>query len=273
MIPKDDPKVCKYPVSTTSLFINWWKGLRCNAKRPAPDGFRSHTPQASVRMPIATFSHFTSAFGEQQQHIPLDRPMSSMRPTTRSRLRTLGRPTFAGLPQLNADFSQSSKKRVITSYQIVNSPQPDILGKPLPLLQHPPSIPVAASRKTGPLKVQPPPALLVPVSEPQVKGLKTISTTRVARSTDPSTAGGNTELLSIFLQEEGHNLLASDREPERGILLSPEKVGKGKSPKFIRYAVISVSLRHLSISHTGVALLNEHVKFCPDLTLFYPSGN
>ena len=69
--------------------------------------------------------------------------------------------------------------------------------------------------------------------------MKTISTTRFARATDPFSNSGAIGLLSIFTKfergdkEEGGMV---ERELKRGLGQSPKKGKKGK--KFLRYVLI-----------------------------------
>ena len=122
---------------------------------------------------------------------------------------------------------QSSKR--ITSYQPVSRDEPS--DKPL-LRKVPPPPPLLVPNKTPvPLKTLAPPVLQVHTPK---REMKTISTTRVARATDPMTDSGHAELLSIFLRDQHHLVSSYDRELNRGIFSSPEKGVKGKGPRFLR---------------------------------------
>ena len=81
------------------------------------------------------------------------------------------------------------------------------------------------------MKTLAPPVLQVHTPK---REMKTISTTRVARATDPMTDSGHAELLSIFLRDQHHLVSSYDRELNRGIFSSPEKGVKGKGPRFLR---------------------------------------
>lgn len=72
--------------------------------------------------------------------------------------------------------------------------------------------------------------------------LKTISTTHVARATDPRTENGSVELLSIFLRQRGTEFLSADeKELRRGLEQTPEKNKGGKGQRrYIRCADVAL---------------------------------
>lgn len=111
--------------------------------------------------------------------------------------------------------------------------------KPRSILK-PPPMPIPSSTKP-PVQLKPlvPPPLPEHLSAPPKKHMKTILTTSVAQATDPTKEGTGAELLSLFLQQHGHNFTSStDRELQRGVMLSPDKRSGGKDPKFLRYVVV-----------------------------------
>jgi hypothetical protein len=66
--------------------------------------------------------------------------------------------------------------------------------------------------------------------------LRTISTTLIARATDLFTDNGASELASILLHDQHPDIQfpsTDDFDERRGIMMSPEKGGKGRE-KFVR---------------------------------------
>jgi hypothetical protein len=107
--------------------------------------------------------------------------------------------------------------------------------KPRSILK-PPPVPIPPSTKPSvPLKpLAPPPHPTHRPTSPK-KPMKTILTTNVAQATDPTKEGAGAELLSLFLQQHGHNFTSlTDRELQRGVMVSPDKRSRGKDPKFVR---------------------------------------
>jgi hypothetical protein len=114
-----------------------------------------------------------------------------------------------------------------------------------PLVPPPPPAPTApasSSKLPTPLKplVPPPhPASATPSSD---QTLRTISTTLIARATDLFTDNGVSELASIFLHDQHPDIQfpsTDDVDERRGIMMSPEKTGKGKE-KFVRCVYSSI---------------------------------
>ncbi|KAH7882139.1 hypothetical protein F5I97DRAFT_1817756 [Phlebopus sp. FC_14] len=129
-------------------------------------------------------------------------------------------------------------------------------GKPRSVLKPPPMpIPVASANKPlGPLKQLAPPALPQQPMSPQ-KNMKTIFTTSVALATDPTKEGAGAELLSLFLQQHGHGFISTtDRELQRGMVVSPNKRWKGKDPKFVRGGFAERAQNMMSCARTDFAL-------------------
>lgn len=151
-----------------------------------------------------------------------------------------------------------------SSLQPLLKPPPAPSEKPRSVLKPPPVPTIPSSTKPSvPLKpLAPPPPLPEHLSASPKKHMKTILTTNVAQATDPTKEGSGAELLSLFLQQHGHNFTSStDRELQRGVMVSPDKRSRGKDPKFVRYvvAVVRVSLAapsHLISSPAVVAWRN-----------------
>lgn len=70
------------------------------------------------------------------------------------------------------------------------------------------------------------------------KGLRTISTTHIARATDINSDSGAASLFSISLQDREDDTTEDglEKEMKRGIGLSPVKAGRNKARGFARYA-------------------------------------
>ena len=114
----------------------------------------------------------------------------------------------------------------------------------VPLKPAVPPLPLLANKHSSKdLKSLQPPPVPLP-SNPVIDGknLRTISKTRVALATDLSTDSGVAELASIFLRDQHPDITlqhSQDNRDGRGLGLSPEKKGKGKSSKFVRYVLFS----------------------------------
>ena len=70
-------------------------------------------------------------------------------------------------------------------------------------------------------------------------GLKTLSTTSIAKATDLSTESGNAELASILLYDQHPDIVHGDAdrsEARRGLNFSPRKkrYGQQNGPQFVR---------------------------------------
>lgn len=123
--------------------------------------------------------------------------------------------------------------------------QPVFKRPPARSILKPPPVPVpSGARPSVPLKplAPPPPLPLLRPASPK-KPMKTILTTNIAQATDPTKEGTGAELLSLFLQQHGHNFMSStDRELQRGVMTSPDKRSRGKDPKFLRYVLLVIAI-------------------------------
>ena len=125
--------------------------------------------------------------------------------------------------------------------------------KPRSILK-PPPVPIPSTKPSVPLKPLAPPPLPEHRPTSPKKPLKTILTTNVAQATDPTKEGTGAELLSLFLQQHGHNFTSStDRELQRGVMVSPDKRSRGKDPKFVRYVALVDAFRSLGCSISSIA--------------------
>lgn len=132
--------------------------------------------------------------------------------------------------------------------------------RPTPKLPSAPSEKPRSILKPPPVPSTNPPVLLKHLAPPPLpecrpaspkKPMKTILTTNVAQATDPTKEGASAELLSLFLQQHGHTFTSStDRELQRGVMMSPDKRSRSKDPKFVRYAV---SRPYLTCSVSSIA--------------------
>ncbi|KAH7924447.1 hypothetical protein BV22DRAFT_1066783 [Leucogyrophana mollusca] len=133
---------------------------------------------------------------------------------------------------------------------------------PTSTIRKPPPMPLAStSKSTTSLK----PLALPPLPDhrptsPQ-KNMTTILTTSVAHATDPTKEGGGAEILSLFLQQHGHNFTShTDRELQRGVMVSPDKRGRGKEPKFIRGGLAERAQHLMTCSRTDFALWRRQME-------------
>ncbi|KAJ7782362.1 hypothetical protein DFH07DRAFT_321456 [Mycena maculata] len=122
-----------------------------------------------------------------------------------------------------------------------------------------PSAPIASSSKlTAPLKpLVPPPRPGTGTPSSIDRSLRTISTTLIARATDLFTDNGASELASIFLHDQHPDIqfpsTSDDVEERRGIMVSPEKSGKGKE-KLVRNGLAARAAALYDRCHTSLAL-------------------
>ncbi|KAJ7656670.1 hypothetical protein B0H17DRAFT_1213726 [Mycena rosella] len=122
-----------------------------------------------------------------------------------------------------------------------------------------PSAPIASSSKsTTSLKPLVPPPYPAPAQAPSSdRTLRTISTTLIARATDLFTDNGASELASIFLHDQHPDIqwqsAPDDVDERRGIMMSPEKAGKGKE-KFLRNGLAARAAVLYDRSHSSLSL-------------------
>ncbi|KAG9311023.1 hypothetical protein JVU11DRAFT_8920 [Chiua virens] len=183
-------------------------------------------------------------------------------------LKVLKPPVFLPPPQTtDVEASKSTKPagtRLSALQPTLKAAAPAPPEKPRYTLK-PPPVPIPpATKPSVPLKpLAPPPPLPVPenrVTSPK-KPMKTIFTTSVAQATDPTKEGGGAELLSLFLQQHGHNFMsATDRELQRGVMVSPDKRSRGKDPKFVRGGLAERFQHQISCTKTDVALWKRQME-------------
>ncbi|KIK93760.1 hypothetical protein PAXRUDRAFT_494334 [Paxillus rubicundulus Ve08.2h10] len=160
----------------------------------------------------------------------------------------------------------------ITTLQPALKPPSAPSKKPRSILK-PPPMPIASSSKhTGAFKpLAPPPLLVLGPASPQ-KNMKTILTTNIARIIDPTKEGGGAELLSLFLQQHGHNFTSSvDRELQRGVMLSPDKRSRGKDLKFVRGGLAERAQHQISCAKTDFALWKRQMERKVEFGSKFPS--
>ncbi|KAI0341262.1 hypothetical protein BDW22DRAFT_343009 [Trametopsis cervina] len=154
-----------------------------------------------------------------------------------SALRPVISKTVEGPSGSKASRTHGQTRTMLHNPPVINSPRTNEQLKPVPL---PPTVPLPERKG----------ALINPSK------LKTLSTTRVAIATDPSSDRGHVELLSIFLQQYGASYVDSvDKELCRGLDQSPEKNkgGKGKG-KYVRFVMFYAFLSHrLTLCRGGLA--------------------
>ncbi|KAJ7761001.1 hypothetical protein B0H16DRAFT_1312438 [Mycena metata] len=120
----------------------------------------------------------------------------------------------------------------------------------------PPAPTASSSKLTAPLKPLVPPTLPAPVTPSSDRTLRTISTTLIARATDLFTDNGASELASIFLHDQHSDMQfpsSDDVDERRGIMMSPEKGGKGKE-KFMRHGLAARAAALYDRSHASLSL-------------------
>ncbi|KAJ7020014.1 hypothetical protein C8F04DRAFT_974928 [Mycena alexandri] len=120
----------------------------------------------------------------------------------------------------------------------------------------PPAPTASSSKLTAPLKPLVPPTLPALATPSSDRTLRTISTTLLARATDLFTENGASELASIFLHDQhpGTQFPSSDDVDERrGVMMSPEKGGKGKE-KYVRNGLAARAAALYDRSHASLSL-------------------
>ena len=82
----------------------------------------------------------------------------------------------------------------------------------------------------------PPPPVPKPKSSlPPGTKMTTITNTRIARATDPSTEHGAQELLALYLRQYGTGYVNPvEQELRKGLEQSPEKRTKAKAARYLR---------------------------------------
>lgn len=178
--------------------------------------------------------------------------------------RTLKDRPSAFLPSLHGSLVSSQLKIDTPILQLRPPPKPPISLYPTlntasaPLKPAVPPLPLLANKYSAKdLKsLQPPPVPLPSNPAIGAKNLRTISKTRVALATDLSTNSGVLELASIFLHDQHPDITLPESHPDihdgRGLGLSPEKKGKSKSFKFVRYVLLSYCLEKNYIMHVFI---------------------
>lgn len=192
-------------------------------------------PEAGPSKPSVLKRHYPPRAAKADKALP---PLKVLKP-----------PVFLPPPQTSKiEPSNKTVGASLTSFQpALKPPPPPPSEKPRSILK-PPPLPIPPSTKPSvPLKPLAPPPFPEHRPASPKKPMKTILTTRVAQATDPTKEGSGAELLSLFLQQHGHGFTSStDRELQRGVMVSPDKRSRGKDPKFVRYVAVSpVWLRDL----------------------------
>lgn len=161
-----------------------------------------------------------------------ERPKS----TTSSTMRIMKGKVNATPPRLQTTFNDKRIIPITLLRPIVKSTDDDPTKNDVSLHRQPQPILASSNKTVVPLKAIAPPLLRIPTTRSSPgKEMKTISTTRVARAIEFAADGVHSDLFSISLEEHIQNPTPpANRELHRGILISPEKGGKGKNPKFIR---------------------------------------
>ncbi|KAF8553625.1 hypothetical protein OG21DRAFT_1584802 [Imleria badia] len=149
----------------------------------------------------------------------------------------------------------------LSSFQPTLKLPPAPPEKPRSILK-PPPLPIPSSSKPSvPLKPLAPPPFPEHRPASPKKPMKTILTTNVAQATDPTKEGSGAELLSLFLQQHGHGFTSStDRELQRGVMVSPDKRSRGKDPKFVRGGLAERFQDRISCAKTDFVLWRRQME-------------
>ncbi|KAJ7680879.1 hypothetical protein DFH06DRAFT_973941 [Mycena polygramma] len=161
-------------------------------------------------------------------------------------------PIFPHPASKSAALRQLAPPPPIASSSNLNSHLKPLVPPPPPA----PTAPLASASKSTPFKAlapPPPPAYATPSSD---RTMRTISTTLLARATDLFTDHGASELASIFLHDQHPDIQfpsTDDVDEHRGIMMSPEKGGKGKE-KFVRNGLAARAAGLYDRSHASLSL-------------------
>ncbi|KAF9219337.1 hypothetical protein BS17DRAFT_717720 [Gyrodon lividus] len=164
-------------------------------------------------------------------------------------------------PPQAPEVKLSYKVASITTLQRGLRPPPTASEKPRSILKPPPMPVVSTGKHAAPLKPLAPPPLPVQRPTSPHKNMKTILTTSIAQVTDPTKEGAGAELLSLFLQQHGHSFTSStDRELQRGVMVSPDKRSRRKDPKFVRGGLAEQAQHRISCEKTDFALWKRQME-------------
>ncbi|KIJ60447.1 hypothetical protein HYDPIDRAFT_117154 [Hydnomerulius pinastri MD-312] len=217
---------------------------------PQPEPGPSRAPVSKRQLKPVSFAH------------PPRAPKNDGKPVS---LKVLKPPVFANPaapPPVPVCKPPDKMTTSVLALQPVLKPPSTTSEKPRSILK-PPPMPIASSSKhTAPLKplAPPPPLPSRRPSSPQ-KNMKTILTTSIAQATDPTKEGAGAELLSLFLQQHGHNFTSStERELQRGVMMSPDKRSRGKDPKFVRGGFAERAQHQISCVKTDFALWKRQIE-------------
>ncbi|KAH0834020.1 hypothetical protein J3R83DRAFT_11256 [Lanmaoa asiatica] len=214
----------------------------------------------------------------KQQSKPPHPPRAAKADKALPPLKVLKPPVFLHPPVVPPQTTNvpPSSKAVNSSFRPTLKLSPAPSEKPRSILK-PPPVPLPSPTKPSvPLKPLAPPPRPEHCPASPKKPMKTILTTNVAQATDPTKEGAGAELLSLFLQQHGHNFTSStDRELQRGVMVSPDKRSRGKDPKFIRGGLAERFQHRISCAKTDFALWRRQIeqkmesgsKFASDMQL------
>ncbi|KAG6370718.1 hypothetical protein JVT61DRAFT_11104 [Boletus reticuloceps] len=209
-------------------------------------------------VPKRQLKHASFAHPPRTAKADQDKPLPS--------LKVLHQPVF--LPQ-TTNVAPSHKTAGATPSSLQPTLKPPY-EKPRSILKPPPLPIPPLTKPSAPLKHLAPPPMPSHRPPSPVKPMKTIRTTNVAQATDPTKEGTGAELLSIFLQQHGHTFTSStERERQRGVMVSPDKRSRTKDPTFVRYVVEAPVTSHLPFTHAslcsgGLAERVQHRMACAE---------
>ncbi|KAI0056867.1 hypothetical protein BV25DRAFT_1995309 [Artomyces pyxidatus] len=230
--PKDDAPAAKRPrLSAPDGFAK--SKAPPHSKIPAPVFVSAFSTADTSAKPVSTSS--TSAF--KPRALPAVSVTSAKPKSAPAReYRQLAVPPR---PERDVQTPSSSKltlpvpppppPAIVSRKNTASAPAPTIPAKPITarpvFAAPPPSTPPKRRTVRTPFDFKTTPHTPTSAS---AKVLKTISTTRFARSTDISREDGTLEVLGLFLQQNGvEHTSAADREVARGLEVTPQKPGVG----------------------------------------------
>lgn len=251
-----------------------------------PDGFAQARPAAKIAAPkfVSGFGDAGSHSSRQREKQPLHRPLKPPAfPEPDSKGKNVAGPILAAV---TSDKPRSGKLMGLSAFHLHEvdlSPmktgarrekppsafRSHIVDKAGPSTKPllPPALPAApiasASRKPNSVRSIATPLQIAPTTPNKLgeREMKTISTTAVALATDVHSDSGGAELLSIFVQQHGHEFLnSSERELSRGLVQSPEKRSKTKEPKYIKGGLADRARSTFRQNDTQLRLWNEDLQ-------------
>ncbi|KAF8438656.1 hypothetical protein L210DRAFT_3761509 [Boletus edulis BED1] len=218
------------------------------------DGPVKSTASPSRKKPVSVAAHDRPRNPFVDFDVPREPEAGPSKPSVPKR--QLKHASFAHPPRA----AKADHDKPLPSLKVLHPPPP--CEKPRSILKPPPLPIPPLTKPSAPLKHLAPPPMPSSHRPPSpVKPMKTIRTTNVAQATDPTKEGTGAELLSIFLQQHGHTFTSStERERQRGVMVSPDKRSRTKDPTFVRGGLAERVQHRIGCAKTDFVLWRRQVE-------------